>query len=147
MRGYLIICLLGLISAKSLAKPKTFIRQQRTPRLGPSVEEVSDNDLEPKLKILRKDQINAATKDIQARIDQINNRLGEEDEKAFLAECNDEDNPINMMDMMLGYKCECQVLEVKEVEFVEAVRCYKTTEEVCSMTQKTVFSAQKRKEM
>lgn len=145
MRGYLIICLLGLILAKSLAKPKTFIRQQRTPRLGPSVEEVSDNDLEPKLKILRKDQINAATKDIQARIDQINNRLGEEDEKAFLAECNDEDNPINMMDMMLGYKCECQVLEVKEVEFVEAVRCYKTTEEVCSMTQKTVFSAQKEK--
>jgi len=46
---------------------------------------------------------------------------------------------------MMGYKCECQVLDVKEVEFVEAVRCYKTTEEVCSMTQKTVFSAQTEK--
>ena len=33
----------------------------------------------------------------------------------------------------IGFECENQVLNIKEVEFVEQVRCYKTTEEVCSM--------------
>lgn len=45
----------------------------------------------------------------------------------------------------IGFECENQVLNIKEVEFVEQVRCYKTTEEVCSMvklfwTLLTIFS-------
>ena len=35
----------------------------------------------------------------------------------------------------IGFECENQVLNIKEVEFVEQVRCYKTTEEVCSMVK------------
>ena len=37
----------------------------RTPRLGPLVEEVSSNDLEPKLKVLKKEEIAAATEDLK----------------------------------------------------------------------------------
>ena len=43
----------------------------------------------------------------------------------FLAEAAKED-PI-------GFNCEKQILNITEVSFVEQVRCYNTTEQVCSM--------------
>ena len=43
----------------------------------------------------------------------------------FLAEATKED-PI-------GFNCEKQILNITEVSFVEQVRCYNTTEQVCSM--------------
>ena len=32
-----------------------------------------------------------------------------------------------------GYMCENTIIEVKELQFTDQVRCYNTTEEVCSM--------------
>ena len=33
----------------------------------------------------------------------------------------------------VGFKCEKQILNITEISFVEQVRCYNTTEQVCSM--------------
>ena len=38
-----------------------------------------------------------------------------------------------------GYMCENTIIEVKELQFTDQVRCYNTTEEVCSMVS---FEAQ-----
>ena len=43
----------------------------------------------------------------------------------YLAEATKED-PV-------GFKCEKQILNITEISFVEQVRCYNTTEQVCSM--------------
>ena len=48
----------------------------------------------------------------------------------FLAEAAKED-PI-------GFNCEKQILNITEVSFVEQVRCYNTTEQVCSMVSTKV---------
>ena len=49
----------------------------------------------------------------------------------FLAEATKED-PI-------GFNCEKQILNITEVSFVEQVRCYNTTEQVCSMVNMGPF--------
>ena len=41
--------------------------------------------------------------------------------------------------------CQNEIIDIKEVTFVDQVRCYNSSEEVCSMTQKTVFQAQTEK--
>ena len=47
--------------------------------------------------------------------------------------------------LILGYICQNEIIDIKEVTFVDQVRCYNSSEEVCSMTQKTVFQAQTEK--
>jgi len=125
MKGFLFICLFSLSTA------------DRQARLGPTLEEVDFNTLEPELKILKNEEVEDSTRQIRQRIEQINQKLSEAEKDTLLAEATKED-PI-------GFNCEKQILNITEVSFVEQVRCYNTTEQVCSMTQKTVFEARTEK--
>ena len=101
----------------------------RQPRLGPSLDEVNLQSLEPKLRVLNKNQIDDSTRQIRNRIAQINAKLTESEKESILADAEKEDPT--------GFKCEKQILEIKEVTFVDQVRCYNTTEEVCAMVCKS----------
>jgi len=140
---YLFVCLITICVAKPRIGEKN--EKRRTARFGPTLDEVDINILTPQLRILDKSDVDRATREIKQEIELINQRLSEEDEKTLIQDCDDPSDPVNQMDRMMGYDCECQVLTVKEVEFVEQVRCYNTTEKVCSMTQQTVFQAQTEK--
>ena len=120
MKSCLLIFLIGI----SQIKPKALITRQRQPRLGTLLDEIDINSLEPTLKVLRKSDIEKSTNEIKQRIQQINERLSQAEKNEIILEA-DQMNPV-------GFECENQVLDVKEVIFVEQVRCYKTTEEVCS---------------
>ncbi len=98
------------------------------PRLRPTLNEVNPMSFEHKLKILNKEDVSTSTNEIQKRIDQINAKLLLGKKKALLTESEEED-PV-------GYVCKKQIIQVKEVEFVEKVRCYKTMQEVCAMVKK-----------
>jgi len=136
---FLFVFLFGL----SVAKPRIGEKHEnrRIPRFGPTLNEVDVHALEPQLRILEKTEIERETRKIKEEIEIINQRLTKEEEDTLIQDCDDESDPVNQMDRMMGYDCECQLMKVKEVEFVEQVRCYNTTEEVCSMTQQTVFQA------
>ena len=98
---------------------------RRQPRIGPSLEEVDFNSLEPKLSILKKGDVEVSTKQIQKKIEQINAKLTQGEKETILSEASKED-PV-------GFTCEKQILNITEVHFVEQVHCYDTTEEVCSL--------------
>ena len=98
---------------------------QRQPRLGPSLNEIDFNSLQPEMKILSKEDIDVSTKQIKQNIDQINNKLSFGEKETILAEASKEDPT--------GYVCEKQVFNISEVSFVEKIHCYNTTEEVCSL--------------
>ena len=66
-------------------------RNDRAPRLGPSLEEVDSNSLEPSLRILKSNEIDESTKQIQERIQQINAKLSQEEENAILASAEEMD--------------------------------------------------------
>ena len=82
--------------------------------------------------------IDASTQQIKQQIAQINKRLSEEDKAIMIMEA-DHDNPP-------GYDCIHEVMEIKEVSFTDQIRCYNTTEEVCSMTHITVFESRTEKQ-
>jgi len=130
MRAFCILILLSLSDATPVVRQGK-LQRSRKAKLGPSLDEVDFNYLEPQLKVLNKGQIDESTRQIRQRIEQINAKLTEAEKETLIAESNKED-PI-------GYNCDKQILNITEVTFVEQVRCYNTTEEVCSMTQKTVF--------
>ena len=115
--------LLDDINLKSI-EPK-LKNLERKPRLGPTLEEIDFNSLEPELKILKNGDIDLSTKQIQQKIDEINAKLTEGEKENLLVEVSKED-PV-------GYNCEKQILNITEVSFVEQVKCYNTTEEVCSL--------------
>jgi len=72
--------------------------------------------------------IKASTEKLRREIEKVNQRLSQDDKDTILQEA-DSDNPE-------GYECSNTVLEVKEVQFVDQVRCYNTSEEICSMVKK-----------
>ena len=98
---------------------------ERKPRLGPTLNEIDFNQLQPELKVLNKEDIDVFTQQVQRKIDQINEQLSIGEKESILTEASKED-PI-------GYQCEKQILNITEVSFVEHVNCYTTTEEVCSL--------------
>ena len=98
---------------------------ERKPRLGPTLNEIDLNQLQPELKLLNKEDIDVFTQQVQRKIDQINEQLSIGEKESILTEASKED-PI-------GYQCEKQILNITEVSFVEHVNCYTTTEEVCSL--------------
>ena len=83
--------------------------------------------MEPKLKVLDKTEIEASTRQIRQRIEQINSKLTQEEENALIADSAKDDPE--------GYDCQKQILDITEVTFVEQVRCYNTTEEICAMVR------------
>lgn len=94
--------------------------------------------LEPKLKVLRKEEIEFETQNLRKHIEEINARLTTEEKNEIIQEA-DSMNPE-------GYMCENTIIEVKELQFTDQVRCYNTTEEVCSMVHETVFEEKEEKQ-
>ena len=102
--------------------------------LGPTLNEVDFNSLEPRLNLLKKEDIDVFTRQIQQKIKALNAKLTQGE---ILTEASKED-PV-------GYVCQKQVLNITEIHFVEKVHCYNTTEEVCSLvkvakSQGSIFS-------
>ena len=106
--------------------------KKRRARLGPLLDEVDFDSLEPKLKVINKSEVDESTRKIRQRIQQINAKLTEAEKDTLLSEAAKEDPD--------GYNCEKQILNITEVSFVEQVRCYNTTEEVCSMVSFDLLS-------
>ena len=52
---------------------------------------------------LKKEEIGAATYKVQERINQMNLLLNEKDEEQILFDCKDPNNPVNLMDLIMGY--------------------------------------------
>ena len=102
--------------------------------LGPTLNEVDFNSLEPRLNLLKKEDIDVFTQQIQQKIKELNAKLTQGE---VLTEASKED-PV-------GYVCQKQILNITEVHVVEKVHCYNTTEEVCSLvkvakSQGSIFS-------
>ncbi len=97
----------------------------RQPRIGRTLSEVSLEDLEPRARFLKVDEIKFAEANIVKQIEAISSRLSQDDKDALLTDAE--------QDVPFGYECENQILEVTEVSFTDQVRCYNTSEEVCSM--------------
>ena len=102
--------------------------------LGPTLNEVDFNSLEPRMNLLKKEDIDVFTQQIQQKIKELNAKLTQGE---ILTEASRED-PV-------GYVCQKQILNITEVHFVEKVHCYNTTEEVCSLvkvakSQGSIFS-------
>ena len=93
----------------------------------------------------------------QKQIEQIQERLTDEEKSALITEAEAEDPEGKIFiyrkvahfshatSSLLGFTCQNEIIDIKEVTFVDQVRCYNSSEEVCSMTQKTVFQAQTEK--
>ena len=81
--------------------------------------------LEPKLKALKNDEIQSSTREIKEEIEEINKKLSQKEKETILQEA-DADNPP-------GFTCVNTIIEVKELKYVDQVRCYNTSEEICSM--------------
>ena len=84
------------------------------------------------------ESFNSKTQEIKRQIAQINKRLSEKDKETLIMEA-DQDNPP-------GYECVNEVMEIKEVSFTDQIRCYNTTEEVCSQTHITIFESRTEKQ-
>ena len=93
----------------------------------------------------------------QKQIEQIQERLTDEEKSALITEAEAEDPEGKILiyrkvyqfahatSSLIGFTCQNEIIDIKEVTFVDQVRCYNSSEEVCSMTQKTVFQAQTEK--
>ena len=81
------------------------------------------NDFESKLKILRDDEVEQSTSELQRKIDQMNSKL---DNSSSLVRDSSSDDP-------LGYDCIMQNIEIEEIVTHEQITCYNTTEKTCSM--------------
>ena len=90
-----------------------------------------DKVLEQKVNIWERKDVNQDTERIRRKIEQVNKRLTEEENDVLIGNAAEE-NPE-------GYDCENQIMEIKEVNFVDQVRCYNTTEEICSMVRSVQF--------
>ena len=98
---------------------------KRRPKIGIPLYQIQNSiDLEPKINILERKDVDQATELIRKQIEQVNKRLTKEEKNVLIRNAVEEDPD--------GYDCENQVLEIKEISFVDQVRCYNTTEEVCS---------------
>ena len=85
-----------------------------------------------------RESIDKSTQQIKQQIAQINKRLSEEDKAIMIMEADDDNPP--------GYDCTHEVMEIKEVSFTDQIRCYNTTEEVCSQTHMTIFESRTEKQ-
>ena len=56
------------------------------------------------------------------------------------------DNLGDFQTLCSGYDCTNEIMDIKEVSFTDQIRCYNTTEEVCSMTHITVFESRTEKQ-
>ena len=81
--------------------------------------------LEPRLQVLKKEDVEVESREIRRHIDEINLRLTDVEKNEIMLEA-DKMDPV-------GYMCTNEIIEVKELQFTDQVRCYNTTEEVCSM--------------
>ena len=99
-------------------------KAQNLGRLGRIYDFGFDEDLEPKINILRSNQVLDAKERIQREIEQINAKLTQDEKNILIENANKEDPE--------GYTCQNEVMEIKEISFVDQVHCYNTTEEVCS---------------
>ena len=81
--------------------------------------------IEPRLQVLRKEDIDNERRELRKHIDEINFRLSDAEKNEILIEADKMDPE--------GYMCKNEIIEVKELQFTDQVRCYNTTEEVCSM--------------
>ena len=84
------------------------------------------------------EEVVASTNKIKRQIEQINKRLSENEKEMLIIEANTDNPP--------GYQCTNEIMEIKEVSFTDQIRCYNTTEEVCSMTHITVFESRTEKQ-
>jgi len=94
--------------------------------------------IEPRLQVLRKEDIDNERRELRKHIDEINFRLSDAEKNEILIEADKMDPE--------GYMCKNEIIEVKELQFTDQVRCYNTTEEVCSMVHETVFEEKEEKQ-
>ena len=87
---------------------------------------------------LEDEEMHTSTKLIKEQIAQINQRLSDQDKETLIMEAS-QDNPP-------GYDCTNEVMEIKEVSFTDQIRCYNTTEEICSQTHITIFESRTEKQ-
>ena len=80
-------------------------------------------DFEPKLTYIPRDELESATRQIRKEVEIINNTLTEEEKNELLTDVNNEDP--------MGYICEKSLMEIKELQYVDQLLCFNTTEEIC----------------
>ena len=94
----------------------------------------NDEPLEPKLSFLSRDELKTTSRQIRREVEIINNTLSENDKIELLTDVNNEDP--------MGYICEKTLMEIKELQYVDQLLCFNTTEEICykvSNSKNTVF--------
>ena len=52
---------------------------------------------------MKKEEIGAATYKVHEGIDQMNLLLNKKEEEKILLDCKDPNNPVNLMDLIMGY--------------------------------------------
>ena len=80
-------------------------------------------DFEPKLTYIPRDELESATRQIRKEVEIINNTLTEEEKNELLTDVNNEDP--------MGYICDKSLMEIKELQYVDQLLCFNTTEEIC----------------
>ena len=91
-------------------------------------------DFEPKLTYIPRDELESATRQIRKEVEIINNTLTEEEKNELLTDVNNEDP--------MGYICDKSLMEIKELQYVDQLLCFNTTEEICykvSISSKNSF--------
>ena len=83
----------------------------------------NDEPLEPKLSFLTRDELKTTSRQIRREVEIINNTLSENDKIELLTDVNNEDP--------MGYICEKTLMEIKELQYVDQLLCFNTTEEIC----------------
>ena len=83
----------------------------------------NDEPLEPKLSFLSRDELKTTSRQIRREVEIINNTLSENDKIELLTDVNNEDP--------MGYICEKTLMEIKELQYVDQLLCFNTTEEIC----------------
>ena len=88
-------------------------------------------DFEPKLTYIPRDELESATRQIRKEVEIINNTLTEEEKNELLTDINNEDP--------MGYICEKSLMEIKELQYVDQLLCFNTTEEICYKVSSNTF--------
>ena len=70
-----------------------------------------------------RDELESATRQIRKEVEIINNTLTEEEKNELLTDVNNEDP--------MGYICDKSLMEIKELQYVDQLLCFNTTEEIC----------------
>ena len=79
--------------------------------------------MEPKLSYISKDELESASRQIRKEVEIINNTLSEFEKNELLTDINNDDP--------MGYVCDKTLMEIKELQYVDQLLCFNTTEEIC----------------